>query len=293
MTTHVLREWTPATVEDLVADAEALGVARAGPRMITDWTARGLLGSPSFRKSTRHGSDARVYSPDQRRLFCELLTARQRSVHARIPNHVLIRLVLYVWLVDDTVVAQAQARRAWRTWAEGATKGTGTHRRDIARAVVDQFAHPSASHRQRRKAQVVIEEGERTGKPDWRKVKSALTEICSPWPAPDGQRVERSIGTPELPFGVEEAIRAWTLQRNAVLLLVKERIPEPVLLEARGEHRDSWAEYQARRPTFRERATRPEMFEEPTNPERSIEQQLTGFVHVLSHVLGQPKGQVI
>lgn len=53
--------WQPATIEDLVADALALGVDTASARMITDWTEDGLLGSPAFQKSTGYGSDARLY----------------------------------------------------------------------------------------------------------------------------------------------------------------------------------------------------------------------------------------
>ncbi|MEV0185859.1 hypothetical protein AB0I54_42325 [Streptomyces sp. NPDC050625] len=278
-------EWQPATAEDLVADAVALGVPKASPRMITDWTEYGLLGAPAFRKSTRHGSDARLYSADQRRLFTEMLKARQRSPLARVPHHTLIRVVLYIWLTDDTVVSDTQARRGWRTWAR-ATRSTAAHRSETARQIVDQFAHPDAPYHQRRKAQLLIEQGEKQRSADWDRLYSALTEVCSPWPAAPGSRIERSIGTPILPFGVREAIATWMLNHKVSRQLAAEAVPEATLVQARAEHRVNWQSYEAQREQFQIQATKPEMFEKPSDLEEQVKQHVAGFLPALGHVLG-------
>lgn len=277
--------WQPAAAEDLVADALALGVPKASRRMITDWTEHGLLGAPAFRKSTRHGSDARLYSAEQRRLFTEMLKARQRSPLARVPHHTLIRPVLHIWLIDDTVVSDTQARRAWRTWAR-ASKSTAARRSDNARKIVDQFAHPDAPYHQRRKAQLLIEQGEKERSHDWDRLYSALTEICSPWPAAPGQRVERSVGTPELPFGVQDAIAMWMLRYKVGRLLAQEQVPEASLVEARAEHRLTWQWYEDHRQNFMAQATHPQTFAKPSDLEGQIKQHVESFIPVLGHTLG-------
>ncbi|MFD3695066.1 hypothetical protein ACFWUZ_02735 [Streptomyces sp. NPDC058646] len=45
-------EWERGTAEDLVRDAEALGIEQIFTRMITDWVEVGLLAAPEFEKST-------------------------------------------------------------------------------------------------------------------------------------------------------------------------------------------------------------------------------------------------
>jgi hypothetical protein len=286
MTHSTDRDWQPATIEDLVADALALGVDTASPRMITDWTEDGLLGSPEFQKSTRYGSDARLYPPEQRRLFHELLRARQRSPLARVPKHTLIRPVLHLWLTDDNVISTMQARRAWRTWAKRAGKNTAAARRGFTRQVVDQWAHPCAPYHQRRKAQLLLEQGEKTGVPDWDKLYSALTEVCSPWPAPQGQRIERAIGISQQPAGVQEAIALWMLGQKVTALLRQERVIEGDLDRARAEHRRGWQEYEASQTRLRQQATNPEAFDRPSTVEGQVKRHVEAFIPTLGHTLG-------
>lgn len=120
-----VREWQPGTAEDLVCDAEALGIEQVSTRMITDWVEVGLLAAPEFQKSTQRGRDHSVFPALQRRLFTELLEARTRSPLMRIPHHTMIPVVLFVWLTSDTVVPVAQARRALRTYAQTTARRTG------------------------------------------------------------------------------------------------------------------------------------------------------------------------
>jgi hypothetical protein len=156
------------------------GVDKASVRMVGDWVGDGLLASPGFRKSTRHGSDERVFPAEQRWLFTELLKARQRSPLKRIPHHTLTRIVLYLWLLEDTVVPTEQARRAWRTFARATGRRTEPGRRKLAEQVVDQIAHPEASYQQRRAALLLIEAGEKSKRPDWEKLAPVIAQIASP-----------------------------------------------------------------------------------------------------------------
>jgi len=278
--------WEQGTLEDLVADAVQLGVTEVSDRMITDWTENGLLASPEFQKTTRHGSDARIYAPEQRRLFTELLKARQRSPLARVPHRTLVRIVLHMWLTYDTVVPHAQARRAWRTWALSVGKSTAARRRDTARAVVRQLAHSDASYAQRRTAELLIEAAEKSRNPDWAKIYSALTSVCSPWPSLPGKGIERGFGVPDLPFGVREAILTWAIRWRATQLLAKEQIDEAVLVEARAEHRQEWQRYLNARTSLQSRATPAEMFDWPEDLEQQIKQHVEGFVPVVGHAAG-------
>ncbi|MEV0472340.1 hypothetical protein [Streptomyces prunicolor] len=239
--------WAEGTSADLVADALALGV-KASARMVTAWVEEGLLASPEPRKTSAHGSDPRVFPPLQRKLFTKLLEVRERSPLGRIPQRALIRLVLHMWLADDTVVLTPQARRAWRTHARSFGQVTATKRSEGARAVVEQLAHPSASFKQRRAAQLVLEEDERTQQIDLHRLTSVLTELCSPWPTqPGSPRIERALPTPFGPLTVQQVIAMWKATQQTIRRLRHEEIDETALDRARAVHRQTWAEYQVHR----------------------------------------------
>ncbi|MDX3245263.1 hypothetical protein [Streptomyces sp. ME18-1-4] len=87
-------KWVEGTSADLVADAHALGVMKASPRIMTSWVEDGMLANPEPRKTSAHGSDPRVFPPELRELFTRLLEARERSPLGRIPQRSLIRVVL-------------------------------------------------------------------------------------------------------------------------------------------------------------------------------------------------------
>ncbi|WP_104815103.1 hypothetical protein [Kitasatospora sp. MMS16-BH015] len=223
--------WAEGTSADLVADAHALGVSSVSTRMVTAWVEEGLLASPEPRKTTAHGSDPRVFPPEQRELFTKLLEARERSPLGRVPQRSIVRVVLYLWLIDDSVVLTPQARRAWRTHARATGKQTAARRSETARAIVASLAHPSATIPQRRAAQLVIEEGERTGRIDLPRLTSVLTELCSPWPAqPGAPRIERAIPGPFGPVTVQHHIAMWYARHQAVRQLRNEEVNEAALI---------------------------------------------------------------
>ncbi|MEV8366698.1 hypothetical protein [Streptomyces niveus] len=242
--------WVEGTSADLVADAVALGV-KASPRMVISWVEDGLLASPEPRKTSAHGSDPRVFPPEQRELFTRLLEARERSPLGGIPQRSLVRAVLYLWLIDDSIVLTSQARRAWRTHARAAGQATAVRRGENVRAIVEQLAHPSATLKQRRAALLVLEEGERTGRIDIARLTAVLTELTSPWIGHPGKpRIERALPGPFGPVPVQHRIAVWKGREQAIRLLRHEEIDETELDRVRAVFRPEWADYQARRPAM-------------------------------------------
>ncbi|MCX5417962.1 MULTISPECIES: hypothetical protein [unclassified Streptomyces] len=242
--------WTEGTSADLVADALAMGV-KASPRMVTSWVEDGMLANPEPRKTSAHGSDPRIFPPEQRELFTRLLEARERSPLGRIPQRALIRVVLFLWLIDDTIVPTPQARRAWRTHARAAGQTTAVRRGQNVRTLVEQLAHPSATHKQRRAAQLVIEEGERTGRIDINRLTWVLTELNSPWSTQPGMpRIERALPGPFGPISVQHHIAMWKARQQTFRNLRHEEIDETELDRVRTVYRPSWADYQASRPAM-------------------------------------------
>ncbi|GHE54224.1 hypothetical protein GCM10018785_24650 [Streptomyces longispororuber] len=240
--------WIDGTSADLVADALALGV-KASPRMVIFWVEDGLLASPEPRKTTAHGSDPRAFPPKQRELFTRLLEARERSPLGRIPQRSLIRIVLCLWLIDDSIVLTPQARRAWRTHARATGTTTADRRRENVRAIVEQLAHPSATPRQRRAAQLVLDEGERTGRIDIVRLTAVLTSLTSPWIGqPGNPRIERALPGPYGPVPVQHHIAVWKARERVIRLLRREEIDESELDRVRAVFRPEWTDYEVRRP---------------------------------------------
>ncbi|MER7851409.1 hypothetical protein ABTZ98_02470 [Streptomyces bacillaris] len=282
--------WAEGTSADLVADALALGV-KASPRMVTSWVEGGMLANPEPRKTSAHGSDPRVFPPEQRELFTRLLQARERSPLGRIPQRSLIRVVLYLWLIDDTIVPTPQARRAWRTHARATGQSNAVRRGQNVRAIVEQLAHPSASHKQRRTARLVLEEGERTGRIDIDRLTSVLTELYSPWSIQPGMpRIERALPGPFGfgPISVQHHIAMWRARQQTVRLLRNEEINETELDRVRALYRPEWADYQASRPSIAtcDAGEFAAYFAEPDTVEGRAIEMVDAFVVTLAGELG-------
>lgn len=277
--------WNEGTSVDLVADAHALGL-KASARMVTDWVEAGLLANPQPRKTGAHGSEPRVFPAEQRELFTRLLLARERSPLGRVPFHTMIRIVLYLWLTDDTVVLTPQARRAWRTHARAVGRTTAARRSENARAVVDQLAHPSASPKQRRTAQLILEEGAKTGRVDMAKLTPVLTAVSSPWPATPGvPRIERAIPGPFGPIPVQHHIVMWHATLKTISQLRQEAVDESRLDQTRAAHRTEWSDYQALRAAAAE-GEFAAYFAEPATLEGRAKEQVDAFVTLLAGRLG-------
>ncbi|MCX4549642.1 MULTISPECIES: hypothetical protein [unclassified Streptomyces] len=282
-------DWPAGTADDLVADAREIGVT-ASPRLIVDYVEVGLLAAPLFRKTAQRGSDRRIFPPEQRRLFYELNCAKLRSPLARVPHRAMIPVVLFMWCVNDTVVPDAQARRALRTWAQNVGVGSDPRRRSTAKKVVAQFAHPLATTGQRRIAEQWIRDGEESRKPDFDAVADVLSTIASPWRARGVPEIVRGLGPAAAPITTDHVVAMWELTSQVNQKLVFEEVPERVLRRAREEHRQNWEEYQGVRPEWASQAgPLKHVFELPTDQEQAARQQVNGFVTVLGNTLDLAK----
>lgn len=149
-----------------------------------------------------------------------------------------------------------------------------------------QFAHPSATHQQRRTAQLLIEEGERTRNPDWGKLHSALTILCSPWRAAGLPLLERGIGRPDFPLTVTDSIVISVAAQQVAARLRVEQVREDDLLEARRLHRIDWAHYEAARSQQQPEGTTPGFFAVPEGMEARVREQVHAYTGTLAGTLG-------
>ncbi|MFD8638160.1 hypothetical protein [Streptomyces sp. NPDC059533] len=195
-------------------------------------------------------------------------------------------MVLFVWLTSDAVVPVAQARRALRTYAQTTGKTNRARRQENARRIVDQFAHPSATHQQRRTAQLLIEEGERTRDPDWGKLHSALTALCSPWRTAGLPLLERGIGRPDIPLTVTDSIVIKVAAQQLTARLRAEQVREEDLLEARRVHRIDWARFEAARSRSQPEGTTPGFFAALQGMEARAREQVHAYTGTLAGLLG-------
>lgn len=281
-------EWAAGTSDDLVEDARSLGI-KVSPRTITDYVEAGLLAPPVYRKTTQRGSDRRIYPPEQRRLFHELIAAKSRSPLPRVPHRTVVPIVLYVWCMNDTVIPDVQARRALRTWAQSVGIGSGPRRRNTANKVVRQFADPAATRGQRRVAEQWIRDGETSRRPDFDNIADALSTVASPWRARGVPEIVRGFGPAIAPITTDQAVAMWELQLQVNEVLAFEGVSEDVLRRAREEHRQNWHEYQGVRADWASQAgsgSMADIFELPTDQEQAARQQVNGFVTVLGDTLG-------
>ncbi|MGW3036382.1 hypothetical protein ACWDCB_34875 [Streptomyces sp. NPDC001178] len=162
-------------------------------------------------------------------------------------------------------------------------------RRENVRAIVEQLAHPSATVKQRRTAQLILEEGERTGRIDVDRLTAVLTELYSPWPIQPGMpRIERAMPGPFGPVPVQHHIAMWKAKQQTIRRLRHEEIDEPELDRVRGVYRQMWVDYQARRLALAtigagEFAA---YFAEPDTMEGRAIEAVDAFVSTLAGVLG-------
>ncbi|MGW7671950.1 hypothetical protein ACWGJX_33345 [Streptomyces sp. NPDC054775] len=232
------------TADDLVAAARTHGFTDVSRRLVTEWTGEGLLCSPEFHKSTRHGSDRRRYPAPQRNLFLFLLKSRQENRGTRHQHTLMLHLVAYQWMHQWSDIPTEQARRALRTLArkERRLQRSASHARAKAREIVNAVAHPSAAPLQTRKARHLLEHSMKTGVWHWDQVESALTEVCSPWPAPPEQRIHRSLPHGPAPFGVPEAVAQIRGFLGNLEALSHEYLSEEQLDEARRRYLQVYGE---------------------------------------------------
>lgn len=277
------------TAEDLVADAQSLG-APASTRMVKDWVEHGLLARPQFRKSTQRGRDPGLFAPEQRALFRRLVEAKLRSPLPRVPHHTVVPVIISMWLNDDRVITDDQARRALRTYARSAGRRSHASRTATARAVIDQFAHPEATRQARSSVELLLLDGEKSRRPRWDTLVPAMKDLAAPWrhDADGLARLDaRTIGLPEMPVTFDYAIGLWMVKGEVTQQLERESIQPKTLLLAREEFRCGWAEYQNDRAALAARGgASAALFTEPTGSEARIREHVDSFTSTVGRVAG-------
>lgn len=135
------------TRAQLVAEARQAGFSWANERLVTDWSAKGLLDRPARASGGRGaGSGARyAYSEEQYKLFLALLT--KRSEVSTIPP--LCNVPVFLWIYYGEKYAPVrQVRRAlataFRADRYGAQRSFERSRR-TAQEIVKPIAHPKAA----------------------------------------------------------------------------------------------------------------------------------------------------
>jgi hypothetical protein len=168
----------PGTIDDLVDDSHALSLP-ATPRMIRDWSERGLLGYPSQEgrgKGRGQGSRKATYGANQRILFRHLLQLRASGYSVR----ELALVPIYLWLYwGDSYVDLAQLRRALGTWAPSPIMKRGQAEASADR-IVRQFADPAATAENRAALRDVIIQSCLSPTPSIEPVWDALNWVFDP-----------------------------------------------------------------------------------------------------------------
>lgn len=225
---------TPGTLEDLIADANAVGLD-FNERLARDWHRRGLLGSPQRQHLGRgRGSTAGVYSREQRALFQAI--SRNRAAGIKLPT--LASLPIWAWLNFDGWVDLTQLRRAMHT-------AVGNPR--LSERVASQTAHVLlrlVDHHQGRPGargalrQELVDQLRR-GRINTERLLPKVEAVFQP----QGLTLIRG------PVGASLSAQDFTYSLGARILaaIQLKTVPDEQLLTARSQHRTSWVEYQQRR----------------------------------------------
>lgn len=172
------------TREEMIETAQA-----AGPfndRLLSDWTARGLLDSPSRSGLGRgRGREVALWPEEQRHLL--VLLQRKRPGVSRLGA--LANIPVALWLYwGDHYVPTRQARRATRSWAhQNLTARSVSAARTSARTLLSDLAHPDAVTRDMRRAEKILVALMTSGTLNRANLVDALGPVINP-PVPQGAR---------------------------------------------------------------------------------------------------------
>lgn len=149
MTSGFVAEWTdePGTIEELLADARALGFP-ATKRLVHDWISLGLLDHPMRRSKGRAGgSDKALFPASQRNLF-RLLVQKRPEVRT-IAGLCAVPVALWAWW-GDQYASTSQVQRTLQTWAGQVKKTSWQTARRQARQATDFLDDMGATRDERR-----------------------------------------------------------------------------------------------------------------------------------------------
>lgn len=189
----------PGTIGDLIADADAAG-HEVTPRLIRDWTSKGLLDNPVRRSRGRgHGSKPALYRASQRMLLLTLLHHRTEGRSLRVLAKVPVALWLYFPTAD---VRSAQAAKAFQTWL-GDPRSSKEDARRNALETTAQLASRAATRAAKRRLTNLLAEIAYTGElTDTNDLRVAIHDVFEP----EFTGLARSVGHASAPLSTEAVV---------------------------------------------------------------------------------------
>ncbi len=137
------------TSAELVTEGRLQGLSPT-PRLIRDWTEKGLLGAPQRRWLGRARGSQAWWSAGQKDMFNDLLRARQHDSSVR--DAALARLPVLIWLQPGNgPVSIVQVRRALATWVAGIGQQPKSRSAAAGTSIASSLASQTAAARPRRR----------------------------------------------------------------------------------------------------------------------------------------------
>lgn len=236
------------TRRELLDDMAARGFDFSGAAM-RDWQSKGLLADANQDQrwsDGRPGSDAGLWSDNQRRCLAELLGVRDRNLAARLPLSGLGNLIVWWWAYWDGIIELPQARKALRTWIRPQLGGpAGGARsperiRKATRATVRQLAGPESRRATRSKVAA------RLFDLYWTDNQSGLgTLVADVQAVMDPARTGRTVGSPKQPVRPDDVARGIdaALRTAHAVVTGEPEITDDDFAVARSFLRQAWADY--------------------------------------------------
>ncbi|GAA2530696.1 hypothetical protein [Winogradskya humida] len=236
---------------DSVLSAASLRGHDVGPRLLTDWVARGLLDHPQKRPlGHARGSLPAIYTPQQRDLFLALLDKRRDGA-----KHIktLAKIPIWFWLYyGDDWVPTRQVSRALKSWLGDYSVSTKAAARD-ATAMIKQFDHPDATLVARRRLHLVLTEVAKKRRiVDRAGLERAVRDVFEP--ANVFGAVRRGAGPSAMPVSADGVVPLIEARLSSAHAIRGACLDEVFLNRARDEFRLGRAEYVRMLPHLRAQA---------------------------------------
>jgi hypothetical protein len=230
------------TIDDLVADAERAGFA-VTPRLVTDWTSRGLLDRPTRRPKGRgHGSAKGLYPAHQRELFLTLLDKRSQGASRAAT---LARIPIFAWLGwGDEWIPTRQALLAHKTWL-GIGGTSKEQARTSALEMLGILDHPLAQDADRRALKDELTDIAYKGRiDDPCGLETAVRRVFEP-PNVFRLPLRRAIGHPAAPVTADAVVGLVAARATAAVAIKHDQVTMTDMQQARQMYLASRADYVA------------------------------------------------
>jgi HEAT repeat protein len=244
----------PGTIDDLVTDAERLQFT-ATPRLVIDWTSKGLLDRPARKAKGRGlGSEKALYPAAQRELFLTLLDKRRQGA-VRIPT--LARIPIFIWLIwGDDWVPTRQALLAHSTWL-GVVGTSQEQARRSASEMLGLLDHPLAQDADRRALRNELADIAYKGRlDDASRLEAAVRQVFEP-PSVFRRSFVRAAGHPAAPLTADTVVGLVTARATAAVAIKRKQVSVSDMQQVRQMYLASRAEYAVQLPVLRAQTQAP------------------------------------